>query len=203
MHSPSTTLTTRTTVPALLLLVVSLVTGACNSNRPPTESTERIVVARGLELVQPADIAVAPIQIALDTEVIPAELLRTELCLGLLERRYSPLDLAWVDSRVVEASYAPGEAPPDALLVVTILGWDASELTLSQTLTAKVRVRLFDGGTTDGELLYGSDIVRRMRLQPPGRGITTATAFHAEAARRIALEITGDLPERDPARAPR
>ena len=75
---------------------------ACNTTTQGsrTDRSTQFLPAEGLEMAQPADIAVAEIRNQTDIENVPLEDLRAAFSDGLVERLYSPLDPRYVDVSV-------------------------------------------------------------------------------------------------------
>ena len=186
---------------ALLLALVPLV--ACNSTRSGVRGFDatRALPAGGLGERFPADVAVAPIVDQTPAQNVPAQGLRQAFCTGLVERMYTPLDVAYVDASWSESGFL-GEAPPDALLVVNVLRWDTSRLYSTGTLVAVAELRLFRGGAADGEAMWAVQVQRELELGedgtlPPG----TRKTIVPKAMQVFVREALEELPKRDPVAA--
>jgi len=169
----------------LLLVPLTLALGACVTpqSETPTESTG-FLPASGLDAVQPVDIAVAPVTVALlDGGTAPTDAVREALYGGLIHRLYSPLPLAWVD--------ADGER--DATLVVRILQWDRSKLNYDGTILARAEARLVAGG----ESLWAVELTRRLNRSTSGQDRDEPGLAEASCARHLAAEVLALLPEHD------
>jgi hypothetical protein len=183
---------------ATLLFVLSLF--SCSTSRSGVRGFDatRALPAGGLGDRHPADIAVAPVTDQTSTQNAPVVPLREALCVGLVERLYTPLDLDYVDGAWSESAFL-GEVPPDALLVVTITRWDTSRLYSTGTLVAMAELRLFEGGRAEGEALWAVSIQRQLELGdgqtlPPG----TRKNVEQKAIELFAREALEELPARDP-----
>ncbi|MEX1025350.1 MAG: hypothetical protein WD226_09755 [Planctomycetota bacterium] len=172
------------------------------SNEPPGKRTE-VLAAEGLERLQPADIAVAPIENLTGVEGLPSEAVRAALAEALVQRLYTPLALDYVDAHWVDASFR-GSAAPDATLLIKILGWNDSGLTSKGELAAEVELKLVEGGTADGRVLWGRRMQRVVDVASGGRRPAGLWRdLFPAAARALATEFMTELPERNLASAPR
>ena len=179
-------------LPASLALLLA---GACAAT---DDAPEIFGAADVLYRLQPADIAVAPIQNQTGNPALPQGALREAFAKALLERLYSPLDLDYVDGNWVDASFG-GTPAPDALLMVVFKRWDAGDLYQTGKIEAAAEFFLFEGGSTTGTLLWGRELVQTIDMQD-GRGVPPGPSRGVvpEAARRFAREAMRVLPDRDP-----
>lgn len=171
---------------APLALVLASALGACVAPDvgDPYDSTGYLPGA-GLDAVQPADIAVAPVALRLEEEVpVPVDDLRQALYAGLVDRLYSPLALDYVDD---------GGAP-DAVLEVTVLGWDTSQLAYDGTLVARAEAAMVRGD----EVLWAVELTRRLNDDVGGTQRSDPAASQARSVVELAAEVLALLPERDP-----
>ena len=150
---------------------------------------------------QPADIALAPVRNQTDAAKVPVSELREAFSTALVERLYSPLDLAYTDGNWVESSFR-GTPAPDALLVVAITEWDTSRLFSNGRITAAGEVLMFAGGSTTGTPLWGATVRRQLDLSD-GRGSPPAPSVDLapRACELFARQALTSLPERDPVAA--
>ena len=177
---------------------------ACNSTRSGVRgfNATRTLPAGGFSMNRaPSDVAVAPIVDRTTARNVPAAGLREAFCAGLVERLYTPLDVAYVDASWSESGFL-GEVPPDALLVVDVLRWDTSRLYSTGTLVAVAELRLFEGGVADGEALWAVQVQRELELGedgtlPPGARKT----IQKKALQVFVGEALEELPKRDPVAA--
>ena len=146
--------------------------------------------------VNPIEVAVAPIVNAAGAS-LPAAALRDSFQKGLVERRYSPLALDYVDRKVVEASYTPGASDEQAALVITVEKWDSSLWTTHGAITAKVVAQMIDakGG---GEVLWSATADQRFDFPELREHLSTETARVQYACDEIAAELLAKLPPRTP-----
>ena len=142
----------------------------------------------GLDAVQPADIAVMPVELRLPSDAgsvsIPLDDLRTGLYEGLIERLYSPLAYDWIE--------AGGEA--DARLEVAVLGWDTADLIYDGTVVARAEASMVRGD----EVLWAVELTRRLNDDTGGEQRSDAAASIDSSVAELAREILALLPERDP-----
>lgn len=171
---------------AVLVLAFAALACVTPERRAEQEATQ-FMPASGLDQVNPADIAVAPVMLAmLEEGSAPTDAVREALYLGLIDRLYSPLPLDWVD--------AGGER--DAVLKVRILMWDTDAVKYDGTVLARAEARL---SNADGNL-WGIDITRVLNDATSGPNRDDAALAEASAARDLAAEILALLPERNPLR---
>ena len=175
------------------------------TSRNPTKPTREFTEVRGsddlLARAQPADVALVPIRNQTEREDVPLELFREAFATELVDRLYSPLDFTYVDGNWVESSFG-GTPAPDALMVVTITGWDPGRLYSTGAVEVTGELLLVEGGSTTGTPLWGLSLHRSIDLGD-GRGNPPAPAGHhiGEAVRTFAREALALLPERDPVQA--
>jgi len=164
--------------------VLALVACVAPTKDDPIESTGYLP-GSGLDAVQPADIAVAPVRIRMqDGTGVPTDALRDALYLGLIERLYSPLPLDWVD----------GGGDSDATLKVTVIGWDTSNIKYDGTVVARAEASMVRGGDT----LWSVELTRRVNDDKGGSARTVVDEAIAASVSSFAGEILALLPERDP-----
>lgn len=184
---------------ALLLILV----GACHGPRAQVSNLTTPLPAQGLTNRQPADIAVAPVRNQSDNDQVPVDLVREAIYEELAQRLYSPLDLGYVDGHWIESAFA-GEAPPDAVLMISITDWSAARLYSSGILNVSAELRLFAGGSAEGDPLWGVAVNRTIELGDPNRRpLGPASEFLPRAVTLFAKEALNELPERDAVAAPR
>ena len=170
------------------LVPLLAVAAACVSPKGegPVESTG-FLPASGLDQARPADIAVAPVRVTLlDGGQAPADAVREALYLGLIDRLYSPLPLAWVD----------GGGDCDAVLQVRILEWDPSMLNYDGTIMARAEARLVAAGGS----LWAVELTRRLNRNTSGPMRDDPAKAEVSSAQHLASEILALLPERNPQR---
>jgi hypothetical protein len=190
---------------SFLTVAVVLLAGAACQTSPIAGGRPDPVLGETDVLVseQPAEIAVAPVQNDSPNAQAPVGALRAALAKTLVDRLYSPLDLAYVDGNWIEASFR-GTPAPDGLLVVSLTGWDTSRLVTVGRVEASADLLLFEGGSTAGRLLWRTTVKRSVDLAE-GRGVPRGTfdQLAERAVERFATEALALLPARDPLKAPR
>ena len=164
----------------------ALLVGSCIN--PPVDPVEKFATGwlpgGGLEMVQPADIAVTPIKLRSKDQAIPSGLIRENLYGGLLDRLYTPLPFTWVD----------GGGESDAELQVTMLGWNRKDLAARGAILARAEARMVQG--TD--VLWAVEITREVSANSfGGAARTNVTVAEARCAEVFAGEILALLPIRD------
>jgi hypothetical protein len=180
--------------PNLVLAAAFLTLAACNAvPRQPglaVRSTEATTV---LERA-PMEIAVAPV-INASGSALPGDELRGSFQKELVERRYSPLALEFVDRRVVDASYTPGAAEESATLRITVERWDTSLWSSHGAITARVTANLVDakGG---GASLWSATADQRFDFLQMREHLATEGARIRYACDAIAAEVLAKLPAR-------
>jgi hypothetical protein len=192
---------------ATSFLLAGVVLSALSGCQAPVQTGTAVDPVRGetdvLAQDQPAEIAVAPVQNESPNVDAPVEAMRKALAKTLVDKLYSPLDLAYVDGNWIDASFR-GTPAPDGLLVVSLTGWDTSRLVSVGRVEASADLLLFEGGSTSGRLLWRTTVKRSIDLGD-GRGPPRGTfSFLVEKAiERFAADALSPLPVRDPVRAPR
>lgn len=144
----------------------------------------------------PIEVAVAPVVNASGAS-LPAAALRDSFQNELVERRYSPLALDYVDRKVTEAAYTPGASDEQATLVITVEKWDSSLWTSHGAITAKVVTQLIDA-TGGGKVLWSATADQRFDFPGLREHLSTETARLQYACDEIAAELLGKLPPRKP-----
>lgn len=163
-----------------------------------------------LELLQPADIFVAPLADESGAFEVPLADLREALYRGLPGRDYSPISLAWADERLtarledgpLTRTEAGVVVDADAILEVRLLFWDESALETRGVVGARLQAELFDPADPD-TLLWGYRIGRVVEVGESAARRATRDVLVERVADELAAEVLALLPERDPRRAPR
>ncbi len=181
------------------------------AERDGVAANTEVRLADNLAEEQPADVFVLPVENRTGLRELDLPDWRELLIDGLIERRYSPLGVAYGDARRAELSDA-GDVTPlalaealeaDALLVPRLLVWDESQLESRATIGVEAELVLVDprlGALED--VLWGYRLERRIEL--PARSVRNSTR---EDLRRRVLERLSDqfmerLTQRDPRRLP-
>ncbi|MCY2961352.1 MAG: hypothetical protein NTY35_14410 [Planctomycetota bacterium] len=180
--------------PIFAFALSALVLAACN-DIPKTRGSAVRATDSELVLAQsPIEVAVAPIVNASGADV-PMSELRTSFQKELVERRYSPLALEYVDRKVVDAAYTPGAAQENATLSITVEKWDTSLWTTHGAITARITASLLDakGG---GSVLWSATADQRFDFAQLRENIATEGARVRYACDSIAAELLARLPAR-------
>jgi hypothetical protein len=175
---------------AVSLLVLSSCESVPHHRGVAVHSTEGDLVVQEA----PIEIAVAPVVNASGAS-LPAAALRDAFQKELVDRRYSPLALDYVDRKVVEAAYTPGASDEQATLVITVEKWDASLWTTHGAITAKVVAQLIDA-TGGGKVLWSATADQRFDFPALREHLSTETARMKFACDEIAAELLAKLPPR-------
>jgi len=180
----------------LAALAAPLLVAGCQTTPEPVNSTQWLARG-GLERVQPADVAVAPVRDH-SRQQAPADALREALYRGLIERLYSPLDLDYVDARWAEARFDPTQVEAEGVLQVIVTTWDPTWLSTHGDLIFALEARLLDAGRPESDPLWAVSVSRRISLQRERERAATPEEFDRAAAAAVAAEVLELLPERDP-----
>lgn len=151
-------------LPRVLSVLLVFLALACQARGPrPAPNRVDPLGGSGLSALQPGDIALAPLRNQTGQAAVPLDELRRAFYEGLIDRLYSPLELAYVDSHWQESAFA-GAPPPDGLLVISMTEWDTRQLRSHGILLASAELRLFEGGSTEGPMLWGAHVHRKIDL---------------------------------------
>jgi hypothetical protein len=176
-----------------LLVLSTLALAACADVPKPKGSAVRSSDPACIAEVSPLEIAVAPVVNAAGRDV-PQQDLRVAFHRALVERRYSPLALEYVDRKVVDAAYTPGAAEESATMTITIEKWDASLWATHGAVTAKMSVQIVD--PKGGAVLWSGTTDRRFDFPDVRENLSTERARIQYACNQIASEILTRLPSR-------
>lgn len=183
----------RTTLCILSLLVVA----ACQTTPTPVGIGTRGEGATKILERSPIDIAVLPI-VNNAGALVPASVLRESFQQGLVDRRYSPLALEYVDRNISEASYSPGTSQEQAVCTIQIDRWDTSLWQTHNALLAALSVTITDA--LNGETLWRGTVDQRFDLGRSIDNLPTETMRIQRACEILAAEMLQKLPLRDPRR---
>jgi hypothetical protein len=181
---------------ALLLLCASLLGMGCRT-LPDTPGRHAQEIYHGqLEIIQPADVVIAPLIDKSGGNHVPDLMLREAFQRNLIKRRYSALALPYTDSRVVNASYQPGALSEDAILQVTVHEWNMDRWKSNKEVRVNVEAWMLSGGG-DTQLWGGRFektfyLEREMSNRPTEKGAFEATT------EIIAAELLEIMPARTP-----
>lgn len=183
---------------ALLSFLALGALGSCTSIPERRGATVETHSAGRLEMKNPIDIVVAPVENTAGVKGVPIVALRESFQKGLVKRRYSPLALEYVDRKVVNAAYRPGSLNEEAVLQITVEQWDTSLWDSHSALNIKVQARMLDAANPGGGDLWSGRIDRRFELGPEREQFSTEEALVRHACEKIAAEVLAALPARNP-----
>jgi hypothetical protein len=190
---------------ALLCSVLAgLLASACATPPPPRGATQENLAARRLNAVQPVEVVVMPVENLTEATALPLNDLRDQFQRGLVQRRYSPLSLEFVDQhRTSEATYRPGALGEQAVLRVAITGWDTSRWRSHATIVIDADVHLLDATAPEtSNALWGGHANRRIDLSRQRDTFLSERAMLQKAVELFVDEVLGTLPARNPEAAP-
>jgi hypothetical protein len=184
----------RILVPALSL--VSLATACNHLPSPPGDS---VTTNKGstLEQKSPIEVAVAPITDSSGNPALPRADLRSAFQTALVQRRYSPIALELVDSKVVNAAYRPGALEEQAVLLLDVQRWDTHLWDARNVIEVTIRARMVDPENPAGELWSGV-LEERFDFGEIHDQFTTESALQRYACGQIANELMEAMPARQP-----
>ena len=179
------------------LLAGALVALTASCHELPRQPGNSVVVMEQGRLaeVNPADVAVAPVQIAPGLDA-PGERLRKAIARGLPSRQYTPLSIDFVDSRVIEASYSYGSLGEEAVCQVTVYGWDERYWSTGQSIAVDLELTLIDPARPEGPALWSGRLTKTIDVSDLARS-TVEEHLYQRALERAAEELLTALPERD------
>ncbi len=183
----------------LCSLLAGVAASACATPAPPRGASQDNLSARRIDAVQPIEVVVAPIQNPTEHATLPVSELRDEFQRGLVQRRYSPLSLEFVDKhRTAEASYRPGSLGEQAVLRVVVTGWDTSRWRSHAVLTIDADVHLLDAASPEvSNALWGGHASRRIDLSRQRDTFLDERAMQRKAVELFVDEVLGTLPARN------
>lgn len=190
---------------ALVGAVVALVTAGCQTQPRIPGSKVQVQPEGRLAAVNPADVAIAPVE-SFAGPAVPELELRRAASSFLPRKRYSPLKLENVDGAVVgveAASYEPGALREDAVLELTVHAWDASLWSLRRTLTVDIEARLVEPTDAGGPALWSGRLSHRFDFTSLVPGDDSEAGLLQLACDRILAELLAPLPARDVSGRPR
>lgn len=187
---------------ALVALVPALVLGCHSLPEAPGRHAEVLVEGR-LSERNPSDVAVLPVVNKTGKANLPLGVIRHAFYLGLVERRYSPIALDFVDRRVVDASYQPGALQEDAALKIFLTEWDDSSWETHRRIGIGADVFLIDARPTDAnQELWGWRLREEISVSADTARYALEEDLMRLAIERFTKEILGGLPLRDPLALP-
>jgi hypothetical protein len=176
----------------------------CDSPRTAPRGADNLELHTGrLRQANPLDIAVLPVQNNSGNEHVPLDLLRSAFHRGLVRQRYTPLALAYVDSKIVEAAYTPGDTDENAILQVFVTRWDDARWKSSAELRIDGEVYLLDVGNPDPtKALWGGKVSRTVSMLARRQVVASDGELLGEALQQFADDVLASLPARNPEQAP-
>ena len=188
------------TAPLFLVALASIgLFAACESTKAPRGLDNPNLIVGSLNQVNPLDIVVLPIVNSTGRDGLPLAQLRQSFQAGLVRQKYSPLSLDYVDAHVVEAAYKPGELKEQAILQLSINGWDDSQWQSLSRLHIEAEINLLDSQKADPrQPLWGGKVDRYIDLSREMPGIPNATVAMNMAIERFTQDVLSSLPPRNP-----
>ena len=182
----------RILVPVLSLFAI---TTACT--QMPRHPGEFVKPSQGSTLEQkgPIEVAIAPIEDSSGNAELPRAELRRAFQGALLRRRYTPIALDLVDSKVVKASYRPGALEEQAVLLLDVQRWDTHLWSTRNVIEVTIRARMVAPENPSGELWSGV-LEKRFDFAAVQDQFTTEGALRRHACEMIASELLEALPAR-------
>jgi hypothetical protein len=195
-----------TAAPSRCVLFVHLAAAAaaallasCSTPHAPRGASNDGLKTSRLNEVRPVEIVVPPIQNHTGNARVPVAAMRSEFQKGLVQRRYSPLSLAYVDKQAkpMEASYRPGTLGEQAVLRVVLTGWDTSRWTSHSRLVIDADVALLDAQAPDlSKSLWGGHATKTIDLALQRDSFINEDAMLERAVQMFADEVLATLPAR-------
>ena len=187
-------LRTRTLVTAALAVFAS-----CQGGLPHHRGDKvQILEIGSLEAANPADIAIAPIEYSQEGLRAPERMLRESFARALIKRRYSPLSIDFVDTRVIDASFTFGAVGEEAVWQTIVHDWNERDWSTGRILRVDLEVRMLDPQDPYGRPLWSARYPGLVDATPEQSHMTEEALFRW-AVDQISLGIAGALPQRDTA----
>ncbi len=178
------------------MLLAALLGSACQSLPDPPGQNVTEIFHGTLEIVQPADVVVAPITVEGNAGVVPTMELRKAFQRNLLLRRYSALALPYTDRRVVNASYKSGSLYEDAILKIIVKKWDMSRWSSNKEVAVVMEAWMIS--SKDESQLWGGRFEKTFYLQQDMAHRATEKGAFEETAQLIASRLMEIMPARTP-----
>lgn len=180
---------------ALVLPLLSVAAVACQQLPVQRGRDVQVLDEGGLAERNPAEVVVAPVELATPDLKVPDVALRSAFQDALVRRRYSPLALDFVDSRVIEASYPAGTLGEEAVCRILVHRWDERLWDTGRILDVDVELRMEDPADPDGRDLWAGRLAGRIDVTSEETRLTEP-ALYRYALEEVALELTSRLPMR-------
>lgn len=182
--------------PIFAFVLSALVLAACNDIPKTRGSAVRTTDKERVQTQSPIEVAVAPVVNASGAS-LPSSELRSSFQTELVDRRYSPLALDFVDRKVVDAAYTPGAAQENATLLITVEKWDTSLWSTHGAITTRMTASLLDAKGA-GEVLWSATTDQRYDFLQQNEHLSTEGARVKNACDAIAADLLARLPARTP-----
>jgi len=181
----------------ILVPVLGLLCLATSCNQMPKRPDEFVNTPKGstLEQKSPIEVAVAPLNDSSGNAELPRGELRSAFQTALVSRRYSPIALDLVDSKVVNAAYRPGALEEQAVLLIDVERWDTHLWSTRDVIETTIHARMVDPANPAGELWSGR-LEKRFDFAGMREQFTTEGALRRHACQTIAAELLGAMPAR-------
>jgi len=146
--------------------------------------------------LNPSDVVVAPIINKMERAEAPEHEIREAFQAALVRRRYSPLALDFVDSRVVDAAYRPGALQEEAVLQIVVHDWDDSKWETRTALIVDIEAVMIDASGPTGEALWSGRLTKRYNIDTDRSRFATQAQMRREACQRVAVDLMAAMPGR-------
>ncbi|MCC7012605.1 MAG: hypothetical protein IT454_08600 [Planctomycetes bacterium] len=183
---------------AVLCSVPAIAVSACIAPQYPLGADNDQLSVGRLRSVWPVEVVVPPVKNVSGEDDLPLERFRSELRRGLVHRRYTPLAQGFVDRSITEASYRPGSLGEQAVLEVTITGWNTSRWRSHAALTVDLDIVMLDATDPDpSKALWGGHATRNVDLSRERNSYLSEAAL-LDRAVEVAVEgVLASLPRRE------
>ncbi len=141
--------------------------------------------------------AIAPITDSSGNAALPRTELRSAFQSALVRRRYTPIALDLVDSKVVNAAYRPGALEEQAVLLLDVQRWDTHLWDTRSVIEVTIHARMVSPENPSGELWSGV-FEKRCDFGDIQDQYTTESALRRHACEAIANELLEAMPARQP-----
>lgn len=181
-------------------VLFAFVSIACHQLPPRRGADVQTSSPAALSAADPIEIVLAPVVDARTQKgremELPVKSLRAAFQEGLVQRRYSPLSLDLVDTKVVNANYRAGALEEEAILTLTVERWDTSLWTVRNSITVSMSASLT---APSGAVLWSGRLEdKRMDFADVKDQFTTETALIRHACGKLSTEVLAALPSRSP-----
>ena len=150
-----------------------------------------------LEQHSPIEVAIAPITDSSGNAALPRKELRSAFQGALVRRRYTPIALDLVDSKVVNAAYKPGTLEEQAVLLLDVQRWDTRLWDTRSVIEVTIKARMVASDNPSGELWSGV-YEKRCDFSAVQEHYATEGALSHYACEQIANEVLEAMPARQP-----